>query len=337
MRKRKWIMYWLVIFVIVAGLFLVYTQRKMIASEGKVSLISSLQSHQEWVSSVSFASNRPLLASASFDKTIKLWRLEKGIQLLRTLEGLSEVLSVSFSPDSEIVASGNQDGTITLWRTSDGYLLKTFIGHQGGVNEVAFSPSGQFLASGGSDGTIKLWQVKGGKPVSSLTHLGNVWSISFSPDGRYLAFCYIQGSPYSGVGIWRIEEGKLVWIHKEEDKRKFINCVIFSPNGEYVASGSFDGTVKLWRIKDGKLMQTFEAKKSVESIAFTPNSVFLAAASVLAVTIWRVQDGSIVWQWLVPTPQSCRPSALTISHDGSLLAVGFSDGSIRVWQIQELK
>ncbi len=202
MRKRKWIMCWPIIFAIVAGLlFLVYTQRRMIASEGKLSLMSSLQSHQEWVSSVSFASNRPILVSASFDKTIKLWRLEKGVQLLRTLKGLSEVLSVSFSPNSEIVASGNQDGTITLWRTSDGYLLKTFIGHQGGVNEVAFSPNGHFLASGGSDGTIKLWQVKDGKPVSSVTHLGNVWSISFSPDGRYLAFCYIQGSPYSGAGI----------------------------------------------------------------------------------------------------------------------------------------
>ncbi len=128
-----------------------------------------------------------------------------------------------------------------------------------------------------------------------------------------------------------------MWIHKEEDKRKFINCVAFSPNGEYIALGSFDGTVKLWRIKDGKLMQTFEAKKLVESIVFTPDSMFLVAASVLAVTIWRVQDGSIAWQWLVPTPQSCSPSALTISHDGSLLAVGFSDGSIRVWQIQELK
>lgn len=128
-----------------------------------------------------------------------------------------------------------------------------------------------------------------------------------------------------------------MWIHKEEDKRKFINCVAFSPNGEYIASGSFDGTVKIWRVRDGKLMQTFEAKKLVQSIAFTPDSALLAAASVLAVTIWKVQDGSIVWQWHVLAPKLSNPTTLAISHDGSLLAVGFSDGSIRIWQIQKLK
>jgi len=122
--------------------------------------VRTLKGHTHWVWSVSFSPDGSLLASGSYDSTIKLWRVADG-SLVRTLKGHTDwVNSVSFSPDGRLLASGSEDNTIKLWRVSDGSLVRTLKGHTGEVRSVSFSPDGRLLASGSGDNTIKLWQVR---------------------------------------------------------------------------------------------------------------------------------------------------------------------------------
>jgi WD40 repeat protein len=100
------------------------------------------------LTSVSFSPDGSMLASGSYDKTIKLWEVKSG-NLIRTLTGhTNHVISVSFSPDGSMLASGSGDKTIKLWEVKSGNLIRTLAGHRDRVYSVSFSPDGSMVASG---------------------------------------------------------------------------------------------------------------------------------------------------------------------------------------------
>jgi parallel beta-helix repeat protein len=164
--------------------------------------IRTLSGHTGFVCSVAFSPDGKILASGSFDWTIKLWDVATGREL-RTLQGhTSPVYSVAFSPDGKILASASGDNTIKLWDVATGTLLRTFKGHTYWVYSVAFSPDGKVLASGSLDKTIKLWDVTKGTLLRTLTgHTRDVHSVAFSPDGKILA----SGSGDGTILLWDVE------------------------------------------------------------------------------------------------------------------------------------
>lgn len=166
-----------------------------------MTLVKTLAGHLRGVNSVAIGPNVNFVASASVDKTVKLWNLATG-EVMHSLSGHSqEIWSVAISPDGTTVASGSGDGTIKLWDASSGQLLHTLSDHAAWVLAVAFSPDGKILASGGLDNTIKLWQVATGQLIGTLSgHSGWVFSLAFSPDGQSLA----SGSFDNTIKIWRM-------------------------------------------------------------------------------------------------------------------------------------
>ncbi|KAI9041045.1 NACHT and WD repeat domain-containing protein [Aspergillus affinis] len=118
--------------------------------------MQTLEGHSDWVRSVAFSGDSQLLASGSYDNTIKLWDPATGT-LKYTLEGhSSSVKSVAFSGDSQLLVSGSYDKTVKLWDPVTGALKHTLEGHSSSVWSVAFSGDSQLLASGSYDNTVKL-------------------------------------------------------------------------------------------------------------------------------------------------------------------------------------
>ncbi|HEY9298208.1 MAG TPA: AAA-like domain-containing protein, partial [Phormidium sp.] len=117
--------------------------------------VNRLIGHQGGVLGVDISPDDRLIATASNDKTVKLWQRDG--TLLHTLKHTATVHRVAFSADSRLIVSGSLDGTIKLWRV-DGTLIQTIKGHQAPVWGVEFSPNGQMIASASDDKTIKLWQ-----------------------------------------------------------------------------------------------------------------------------------------------------------------------------------
>ncbi|MGQ4646669.1 WD40 repeat domain-containing protein [Lyngbya aestuarii] len=109
--------------------------------------------------SLSFSPDGKMIASGSFDSTVKLWRLRDG-KLMATLRGHSDkVNSVSFSHDGKTIASASDDQTIKLW-SIDGQELRTLSGHQAAVLAVSFGYDIDKLASASGDDTVLLWNLK---------------------------------------------------------------------------------------------------------------------------------------------------------------------------------
>ncbi|BAY37650.1 pentapeptide repeat protein [Nostoc sp. NIES-2111] len=330
--------------------------------------ILSCKGHTSGILSVSFSSDTDTFASGGYDGTIKLWDRHNS-RCLKSLEGHNySVNSVVFSPQSTILASGGSDHTIRLWDVNTGQCLKILLGHTDSVRSVAFSTDGKILVSGASDNTIRLWDIQNGECVKILQeHTDSIYSVALSSDGQLLASASydttlklwemqtgeckltLEANNYPILTIAFSPDGKMlasssnqrikVWdintnqcLQILEGHFNTIRSISFSPNGDILASGSFDKTVRFWNVNTGECLKILQGYSNwINSITFSLNNKMLASADDLAIVIWDVSTGESIktlqghTHWI---------QSIALNHDGTLLASGSADTTIRLWNFQ---
>ncbi len=160
----------------------------------------ALPGHTNDVSSVDFSAGEAILASGSYDNTVRLWNANEQKHISTLIGHTDFVTSVAFSPDGQILASGSRDNTVRLWDIENYVTIAILDGHSDWVLAVAFSPDGQTLASGGNDRTIRLWDVATHKTTDTLRgHTDGITTVAFSPDRKTLASA---GGRDNSVYVW---------------------------------------------------------------------------------------------------------------------------------------
>ena len=156
------------------------------------------------------------------------------------------VLDIHFSPDGKQLATTPDRYAIKVWNFQDAKKTSTmFTSFTGAVKSMAFSPKGNVLATGHYDGTIRLWNPSSGEEIRTMTGNGVVDSLAFDPSGTLLA----SGQSYEThtVLIWDVDTGDL--LRSLEGHTHAVTQLLFSPDGQLLVSGSFDGDVRLWGIR----------------------------------------------------------------------------------------
>ena len=322
--------------------------------------------HIESIHSIAVSPDGRFIISGSMDKTIKLWGIDG--KLIKTFKGHNDYIrSVAFSPNGKLIASGSMDNTVRIWDLNGRVLKKTTA--VGFIEAVAFSPDGTKLAfTGGTLGGTMIWDLSEKKPKKLVGNSGGkslafssdnqtlaigehqeirffdyververslgmpvcpIYDIAVSPDGSTIASCAQAGI----ISLWD-NSGRLFRKIKLND---YVESIAFSPDGKKIACGmnyvSWEKTrnVRLYTV-DGKLLwQRGGHEKNVNSIAFSPDGLFVVSGSDdRTIKLWDI-DGKLLRTYKGHTKEV---TGVAFSPDSRMIVSCSYDGTTRLWDLK---
>jgi U4/U6 small nuclear ribonucleoprotein PRP4 len=289
----------------------------------------------------------PLVATASWSATIKLWDASE-LRSVGTTELAHEdrIMGIAIQniQQDTICATASIDMTAKLWkveRSQDVMMdtgddedimpytiseLAVLKGHAARLCKTAFHPMGQHVATTSFDHTWRLWDVPTKTEVLLQDgHARPVYGLGFHPDGSLLAttdFCGV-------VHNWDLRTGKTIW-HMEKGHAKRVLCVQYNPNGFQLATAGDDGTIKVWDLRKRQvsssipahsnlITQVEVAEEYIASSSFDGTAKLWSTRDYKLLTTLRGHEGKVTGVGLVP-------------GDGHRIVTSGYDKTIKLWK-----
>jgi eukaryotic-like serine/threonine-protein kinase len=306
----------------------------------------TLRGHKEPVNSVAISPDGKTLASASQDSTIRLWNISTGLEgfTLKLPPG-NPVFAVAFTPDGKTLAAGNWDGLVRLWDVASGKLRATLPFQHGWVRSLAISPDGGYLVCGG-DRLIRVFDLATKTDQTTLSaHRDSVVSIAFSKDGGKLASASGWGSDGGSIKVWNVAHG----LVQPKLQIPFpASAMAFSPDGKMLATlrQNKGQSIQVWDTSTGQLLATLKGlSPPLNALVWLPDGkALVSCASDRTIRLWPmtptngvVSTNSVVAESQIIGEHLDLAMCLAISADGTTLASGASDGSVKLWNVAQTR
>ncbi len=285
--------------------------------------VRTLLGHERTVTCLAFAPNSQRLLSGSEDGTVRLWDLDSCKQVACYRPNAKTILSVAISPDNRRALFGCDNHTAWLWDMTRHAEVACFAGHSRPVTSLAFSPDGRRALTGSDDKSIRLWHVAVGREVLRIEeHSKRITGLSFTPDGLFILSCAEDGmlglwdsetgwesrqfanpgdwllclavapdgravacGSKQRLAIWDLEQGQVAGTFDGHSLP--VMAVGFSPNGQWLLSGSLDKSARLWSVVTRRQVRVFEGhQRGVLAVAVSPDGRCAATAGGPAIHLW---------------------------------------------------
>ncbi|KAM7514392.1 hypothetical protein LguiA_003975 [Lonicera macranthoides] len=243
-------------------------------------LINTLTKHKGPIFSLKWNKKGDYLLSGSVDKTAIVWDIKTGEWKQQFEFHSAPTLDVDWRNNTQF-ATCSTDNMIYVCKVGENRPIKTFSGHQGEVNAIKWDPTGSLLASCSDDYTAKIWSMKQDTCLHDLKdHAKEIYTIKWSPTGPGTnnpnqQLVLASASFDSTIKLWDVETGNL--LYSLSGHRDPVYSVAFSPNGEYLASGSLDKCLHIWSVKEAKIVKTYTGSGGIFEVCWNKEGEKIAA------------------------------------------------------------
>ncbi len=201
---------------------------------------------------VAFSPDGQRLAASSADRSIRVYDVESASQLVLIEDHADWVMSVAWSHDGALLVSASRDKTTKVFDANTGQSQITYSGHGNTVYDASFSPDNKQVLSAGADKQVHVWNVSDAKKGASIGGFGNeVYVANVLGDQLYCASADKTVKQFNAADrkAVRTFSGHADWVY----------TLAVNVETKRLASGSYDGEVRVWNLEDGAEVAKFFA------------------------------------------------------------------------------
>lgn len=192
------------------------------------------------------------LAAASADRSIRIFNVASGAQEKIIEDHADWVMGIAWSPDGAKLASASRDKTAKVFDAANGESLATFPGHQEVVYGVSFSADGKQVFTSGGNKVVSVWNPDDGKKIADIGGFGGeVFKVLVRKDMVFTCSADKTARQHKAAdrAQVRVFSGHTDWVYS----------LAYNEATQRLATGSFDGEVRVWNLADGKQVAAFKA------------------------------------------------------------------------------
>lgn len=313
--------------------------------------IARVDTGQKSVNAIAYSRVANQLAIAAANN-IHIYDADTHKELMVLSGHTDSVLAVAFSPNGKLLVSGSSDKTIRLWETETGTLRRARDEHTAPVNTVAFSAENKkFWSASRKNNMLRSWYSRDGgrwsSKTSSMDIAKSITTVAFSQYSKTFAraveltmavkdkfqFAVFPSETETGNGF-----APILTKHTQE-----IVALTISPSGEFIATGSSDWTIEVWKVRDTTLLNETDFGDplwifkghagTITSVVFSPNGKMLASGGVdQRVRLWDLTTGEHLHTF---SDHTSKISAVAFARDNVLVS-GSSDGTVFIWDLDKI-
>jgi len=327
----------------------------------------TVTAHNNLVMEILFSPDGRRIATLATKDPVKIWDAATGSPVARTDPPSGSWAGMAYDATGSRLATGASDGSATLWNAETGQKLLALKGHAKNVHTATFSSDGARLLTASDDGNAKIWDTDNGRELATLTgRAAGLLRAAFSPDGTRIltvsaeerialwdaaSYTFLRDFEGSGavwaptgadlavwhgtrVEVWRAGDATPQAVFAQHSGN--VNRAEFSPDGQWVASSSDDGTVRVWESATGSERFRLQHSEPMNRIVFSPDSSYLltfARGPSNVANLWSMHDGERVG---LIEGHSGPMSVGRFSPDGRRIATGSIDRTLKLWNVDRL-